>query len=211
MTSRTIDLRLEEKKNCIELFFNNKSYTTQRNLSDCFAFLLQDYFIDIFKEINLKSLNKIEFYDSNIRYYKEYKEGYLIYIESGIHFSDLKNIFKSIQYDLKETHSKNFVLECKRKLVEVSSHFPPALYYSNIEESWFIISGSEVNIKIEKQINLEFDILWTQIRTQPVKIEKDENSYYVGKSYEHLIIEDEDNDEDEDEDEEQEDIRIKLF
>lgn len=201
MTSKTIDIRLEDNKNNTELFLDNKLYTVQRNEADCFAFLLKDYFFDLIKEINLKNLYKIDFFDSNYRYYKEYREGFNLYLASDISYNDLQSVFKAIGYNLKYIYTTNAVTQyeliCKRKLIEVNSFMSPALWYSNKEESWYIIAGSDVHIKVSREINLCFDLLWIPIKLKITYIPVNND----WKSAEYTT----------DEDSEEEDIRIRLF
>lgn len=200
MKNRIIDIRIEDSINNTQIFLDNKIYTIQRNEVDCFAFLLKDYFFDLIKEINLKNLYKIDFFDSNYRYYKEYREGFNLYLASDISYNDLQSVFKAIGYSLKYIYTTNavtqYALICRRKLTEVNSFINPALWYSNKEESWYIITGNEVHIKVDREINLFFDILWKPIK---LKITYPVNSDW--KSAEYTT----------DEDSEEEDIRIKLF
>lgn len=208
MIKTNLLIEFVELKNSVEMYLDNKLYTTQDKKSFCFGFLLQDYFLEIFKDISLNNLNKIEWYDSNLKYYKEYKEGYNLYIQSDISFSELRDIFKSIKYELKQINSNNFILECKRELIQVETMYPPGLYHSHIDNKFYLIAGSELDLPVgTNSISLQFDVLY---KKRIIKIEKkvveDENSFIVGKSFEDINVGEEDDSEDE-----IEDIRIKLF
>lgn len=182
MTSRIINIRIKENIGSTEMYLNEKLYTTQKNENQAFVYLLKDYFKDLLIQLNLnKKQLKLEFFDSNYKYYKEYVEGLDLYIPTDIGYQQVQKIFKAIGYNLKYVSSKNYVLECKRNLFTVEgSYFPPALYYSNIEEQYFLIAGSEINIPVGKKIiSLEFDVLYIKkeiIIVEP-KYFDDENSF----------------------------------
>lgn len=210
MIKTTLAIELVKNNNSIEMYLDSILYTTQRNKADMFAFLIQDYFFDLIKEVNLKTLTKIEWFDSNFHYYKEYKTGYNLYIQSDISFSELQNIFKSFKYFLKQINSNHYILECKRNLISVNSFVSPALY-KNSHNEWFIIAGG-VNIKVNRELHLFFDILYCQIKLKPTKIEEDENVYQNSKNYEDYLNADYLTDKDsEDNEKERPDIRIPLY
>lgn len=175
MISRTIDIRIEDRLKQTQMFFNNKLYCTCKNESQCFVYLLRDYFINLIIELNInKRQLRLQFFDKDYNYFNEYKEGLELYVPLDIPYSDLQDVFKSIGFTLKYIYTTQSVTQyeiiCKRKLYEVESFMNPALWYSNKEESWFIIAGSEVHIKVERKINLQFDILWNQIKLKSEKI-----------------------------------------
>lgn len=205
MISRIIEIRFEDKLKETEMYFNEKFYIKGKNESECFSCLIKDYFLELIRGINLEKY-KLKFFNTDYKYFNKYSEGLELYIPTDTGYSQFQEILSAIGFQLKHISNKHCQIICKRKLILVESFMSPALYYSNIEESWFVISGSEINIKIIKQIDLFWDLLWIQIKPKYTAPPIDENRYLNLKNWEHA-----EHTTDEDIEEEKPDIRIKLF
>ena len=177
MTSRVIKIHIKENIGSVEMYLNEQLYTTQKNENLAFGFLLKDYFKDLLIQLNLnKKQLKLDFFDRNFQYYKEYAEGLDLYIPTDIGYQQVQEIFRAIGYNLKVVSARHYQLECKRNLVEYESFVSPAIYHSSRENQWYIIGGLK-EVPIPKEINLQFDILYIQLFCEPVEIPVDENAY----------------------------------